>query len=137
MVPILTYGSESWTMNNAAANVINAGKMWFLRKMQRLSYMDRITDEEVLRRAETGRKLCIKIREGHARFFGDVMGETDWKNIIRTGMTNEKKSRGRQRVKHLDGRKMWLRKENTVLIHSVRERKEYRETIANAIRQGT
>ena len=48
----------------------------------------------------------------------------------------EKKSRGRQPVKHLDGLKM-LEKENTVLIHSVRDRKKYREIIANATRQGT
>ena len=33
MVPILTYGSESGTINNAAVNVINAAEMWFLRKM--------------------------------------------------------------------------------------------------------
>ena len=36
---------------------------WFLRKPQRMSYTDRVTNEEVLRRAETGRKLYVKIRE--------------------------------------------------------------------------
>ena len=43
----------------------------------------------------------------------------------------EEDSRWRQRVKHLDGLKMWLQKESTVLIHSVRGRKQYRETMAN------
>ena len=55
-------------------------------------------------------------------------------NIITTGMINGKTSRERQRVKHLDGLKMWLQKENTVLIHSVRNRKKNREMIANATR---
>ena len=74
-IPILTYRSESWAINNAAVNVINAAEMWFLRKVQRLSYIDRITNEEVLRRAETGRKLCVKVRERHKQdsVFGHVM----------------------------------------------------------------
>ena len=58
-------------------------------------------------------------------------------NIITTGMINEKESEERQRVKHLDGLKMWLQKENTILIHSMRDRKNYREMIANATLQGT
>ena len=45
-------------------------------------------------------------------------------NIVTTGMINRKKSTGRQRVEHLDGLKMWLQKENAVLIYSVRESTE-------------
>ena len=91
----------------------------------------------VLRRAETGRKLRVKISERQARFFGYVMRRDGLENIIITGMINGKRSRGRQRVKHLDGLKMWVQKENRVLIHSLRDRKKHREMIANATRQGT
>ena len=59
-------------------------------------------------------------------------------NIITTGMINGKKSRGTQRVKHLDGLQMCMvAKENTGLIHGVTDRKKCRETIANATRQDT
>ena len=68
----------------------------------------RISNEEVLRRVETGRKLCVKIRERQVRFFGHVMKRDGLENIIMTGMMKGKKSRGRQRVKHLDGLKMWF-----------------------------
>ena len=113
IVPILTYGSESWTINNAAVNAINAAEMWYLRKMQRLLYIERITNEEVLRRAETRRRLCVKIRERQARFFGHVMRRDGLENIITTGMVNGKKSRARS-AKHLNGLKMQLQKENSI-----------------------
>jgi hypothetical protein len=34
-----------------------------------------------------------------------------------------------QHVKHLDSLRMWLQKENTEIIHSVRDRKKYRESM--------
>ena len=91
IVPILTYGSESWTINNAAVDIIDAAEMWFLRKMQRLSYVDRITNEDALRRAETGRNVCVKIRERQARFFEHAMSRDGLENIITTGVINGKK----------------------------------------------
>ena len=59
-------------------------------------------------------------------------------NIITTGMINKKKNGGgRQRVKHLDGLKMWLQKGNAVLIHSVawETERSTEKMIANAMRQ--
>ena len=81
--------------------------------------------------------MCVKIRERQARFFGHVMRRDGMENIITTGKIIGKKSRGRPCDNHLDGLKMWLQKENTELLHSVRDRKKYREMITNAIWQGT
>ena len=79
----------------------------------------------------------VFFRERQARFFGHVMGREGMDNTITTGKISGKRSRGRQRMKHTNGLKMWLQKENNELIHSVRDRIKYREMIANAIRQGT
>ena len=48
---------------------------------------------------------------------------------LQRGSSVEKKSRERQHVKHLDSLRMWLQKENTEIIHSVRDRKKYRESM--------
>ena len=47
-------------VSNAAVNVINAAEMWFLRKKQRLSYIDSSTNEEVLKQSlqRTGEVMC-------------------------------------------------------------------------------
>jgi len=47
----MKYGSEAWTINYKAMNTINAAEMWCLRRMLKISYLDTITNEEVLRQA--------------------------------------------------------------------------------------
>ena len=78
----------------------------------------RVINEEVPRRAETRRNYVLKSERDKQVSLDMSWGEMDWKNIITTGMINGKQSGGRQRVKHLDSLKMWLQKENTVLIHT-------------------
>ena len=108
IIPILTYGSEAWTINNAAASIINAAEMWFLRRMMKISYTERIRNEEVLRRAGTKRILCTKVRQRQARFFGHVMRREGMEHLVTTGKINGKRSRGRQREKHLNGLQKWM-----------------------------
>ena len=112
IVPILTYGSESWTINNAAVNVINAAEMIFKKyakiivHRQNYQLMQKCSEEQRL-----GRKLCVIIRERQIRFCGHVMRRDGSENIITTGMINDKRSRGSQRVTHVDGLKMGLQRE--------------------------
>ena len=75
------------------------------KKMQRLSYIDRITNEEVLRRAETGRKLCVKIRET-SKTLRTCHGERRNGKHHYNRDDQWEKSRERQHVKHLNGLKM-------------------------------
>ena len=46
--PVFLYGSESWTLNQTLENRINAFEMYLYRRMLRISWMDRVTNEEVL-----------------------------------------------------------------------------------------
>ena len=52
--PMMTCGSEAWTINKAANNIINAGELWFLRRMQRIPYTENATNEAVLAKAGVG-----------------------------------------------------------------------------------
>ena len=49
-VPVLTDRSESWAVRNVVSN----------KNMKIISYIDRSTNEEVLRRVETRRKYVLK-----------------------------------------------------------------------------
>ena len=53
----LLYGSEACTLSSKMLNKLEATEMWFIRRMQRISYTKHITHVEVLRRANTERKL--------------------------------------------------------------------------------
>ena len=57
------YGCEAWTISKEIENRLKATEMWFLRRMLRISYVDKIRNEEVLDRAGTTRSLVKKNKE--------------------------------------------------------------------------
>ena len=57
----LLYGSETWTFTSDLMKQLEAIEMWFLRRMLRISYKDRVTNEEVLRRAKVDKTLMKDI----------------------------------------------------------------------------
>ena len=62
------YGCEFWNINNKMSNKITAAEMWFYRRMLRISYMDRITNEDALKTLNTNYTLLNKIRKWQAKF---------------------------------------------------------------------
>ena len=58
--PILLYGSESWTIGKSAQKSLEAAEMWFIRRMLRIPWTAKITNEECMRRAGRTKKHCQK-----------------------------------------------------------------------------
>ena len=137
VIPILKYGSEAWTINNKAACNIDAAEMWFLRRMLRISYIDRVTNEEVLRRAREKRHLCSDIRKSQATFFGHVMRRENLEHLVTTGKIPGKRSRGRQREKITDCLSRWLGETPIEILHAIRDRGRFRTMVADAHKHGT
>ena len=48
--PIVTYGSEAWTLNKELCEYVEAFEMQCYRRAVRISYVEHVTNEEVLRR---------------------------------------------------------------------------------------
>ena len=137
IITILRYGSEAWTLNKKTIKTIEAAEMWFLRRMLRIPYTARVTNQEVLRRASETRTLANNIRKGQAEFFGHVMRREALEHVITTGKIEGRRSRGRQREKITDVLSSWLRTSPTQLTRDVRDRGHFRTMVANAIRHGT
>ena len=100
--PVLMYGCEAWTISKEIENRLKVTEMWFLRRMLRISYVDKIRNEEVLERAGTTRSLVKKTRKRQAVFFGHVMRRKELEHLVTTRKMDGKRSRGRQREKILD-----------------------------------
>ena len=69
----------------------------FLRRMLRISYKDRLTNEEMLRRANVDRTLMKDIVKRQMEFFGHVIRKEELENIVVTGFIKGERARGRQR----------------------------------------
>ena len=65
----------------------------FLHRMLKCSYMDRVTSEEVLKRAQTKRSLMNDTRKRQSTFFGHVMRQKAMKHLVTTGKIEGRRSR--------------------------------------------
>ena len=98
---VMLYGCESWTVNNEITNRIAAAEMWFLRRMLRVSWADRVTNKEVLRRAGTHREHLNQVRRRQMEFLGHVYRKDDAERQALRGRIQGKGDRGRQRMTFL------------------------------------
>ena len=75
--------------------------MVLTQPMLSMSYKDRVTNEEVLRRANVDRTLKKDIVKRQMEFFGHVIRKEEWENFMVTGFIEGKRARGRQRETYL------------------------------------
>ncbi|KAL1445907.1 hypothetical protein WDU94_015575 [Cyamophila willieti] len=108
---IMTYGCEAWTVSNIFSKKINAFEQWCYRRMMKVSWIDRITNEEILRRMGKERpELLNIIRERKLKFAGHMIRGSGGELLldIIEGNVNGPRSRGRPRRVWLDDVKKWL-----------------------------
>ena len=106
--PILMYGWEAWTLSKQAQKKLEAVEMWFLRRMLKISWMAKKSNDTVLKEAHTSRALVNKVWTRQTTFFGHVMRREKLEHLITTGMMEGKRSRGKQGEKMTDGLANWL-----------------------------
>ncbi|GFO33887.1 eukaryotic translation initiation factor 3 subunit f [Plakobranchus ocellatus] len=108
--------------------------MWFLRRMLRIPWTAKKTNERVLNEANKRRSLVRTIRKRQATFLGHVMRRGKLEHLEIEG----KRSRGRQREKIMDGLPTWLGPGKVSdILAAVKDRDLWRDMIANAYKQGT
>ena len=59
--------------------------MWFLRRMLRIPWTAKKTNEMVLKEAESNRSLMQKIRKQQATFFGHVIRREGLEHFLASG----------------------------------------------------
>ena len=82
--PVLMYGSEACSITSDLRKRLESCEMWFLRRMMRISWTDKLTNEEVLQRAGVERKLIGEITR-QMRFLGHVIRKDGLENLALTG----------------------------------------------------
>ena len=98
----MLYGCEAWTINKDMEKRIEAAEMWFFRRMLKISWTDRVSNDVVLHRAGTKREIMKIIRQRQLRFLGHVMRSQQLENVCMTGRIEGRRGRGRPRVKLVD-----------------------------------
>ena len=133
--PIFTYSSETWTLNKRTTERIQAFEMWAFRKMMRISYLARKTNQQVLQMAQQNRSLLTHIKTRQMNFLGHVIRKGKLEHLSLSGKIPGKRARGKQRITFLQQ----IQKTNTnKIIHMAYNRQVWRSftlEAANAWKQ--
>ncbi|GFR96371.1 hypothetical protein ElyMa_006296100 [Elysia marginata] len=131
------YGCETWTINKKTHGKLEAVEKWFWRRMLRIPWTAKKTNEEVLNETETTRSLINRIRKRQATFVGHIKRREGLENLLTTGKLEGGRGKVRQREKLLDDLTSWMKAERvTELLLATRDRDVWKDMIANALEQG-
>ena len=101
---MVTYGCESWTIKKAECQRIDAFELWFWRRLLRVPWTARRSNQSILKEISPGCSLEGLMLKLKLQFFGHLMWRTD--SLEKTLMLGKIKSwsrRGWQRMRRLDG----------------------------------
>jgi len=131
----LLYGVESWTLSAELVKRLEAMEMWLWRRMMKIPWTARRTNEEVLQMVGEKRELMRAVRGRQLKFFGHVMRREGLENLIMTGMVEGRRGRGRPRVKYMDGLVKLTRGGMTYgqFIRATRDRGRWKSMVADVL----
>eukprot|EP00112_Aurelia_sp_Birch-Aquarium-sp1_P001960 Seg1215.3 transcript_id=Seg1215.3/GoldUCD/mRNA.D3Y31 product="hypothetical protein" pseudo=true protein_id=Seg1215.3/GoldUCD/D3Y31 len=134
----MKYAFETWNIGKEEGRKIDSFELWCYRRMQKISWTERKSNDEVLRSVGTKKELLNGIKEQQIKFFGHIVREGNIEELITTGRIEGTRDGGRQRIKQLDNIGGWLQLDRSCeVIHSCRDREQWRSMIAQAILHGT
>ena len=101
--PVVMYGCESWTIKKAGHQRIDAFELWCWRRLLRVPWTARRSSQSILK------EICPGILEGlmlklKFQYFGHLMRRVDsLEKTLMLGGNEDRRKRGRQRMRWLDG----------------------------------
>ena len=107
----------------------------------KIPWTDKVSDEEVLRRAEVQRKMKHAMLIRQLKFMGHITRKEDQENLALTGKIVGRRSRGRRRILWMDSLQKLLEergvKDLVVIIEKAKNRGLWNSMIAKVNRFGT
>ena len=102
--PVVMYGCETWTVKKAEHRRIDAFELWCWRRLLRVPWTARRSNQSILREISPGCSLEGLILKLKLQYFGHLIRRTDsFERTLMLGKIEGRSQRGRQRMRWLDG----------------------------------
>ena len=111
VMPILLYGSETWSLTTAMENKPNACENRWLHRILRIKYTDRVSNAEV--RVSTGQEIAENtVRKRRIKWYGHIsrMNKERWPSIVHNWKPTGKPPVGRPKQRWMDNIEKDLKK---------------------------
>ena len=102
--PVVLYGCESWTVKKAEHRKIDAFELWCWRRLLRVPWPARRSNQSILKEISPGRSLVGLMLTLKLQYFGHQMRRVDsLEKTMMLGGIEGRRRWGRQRMRWLDG----------------------------------
>ena len=102
--PVVMYGCESWTVKKAECQRIDALKLWCWRRLLRVPWTARRSNQSILKEINPGISLKGMMLKLKLQYSGHLMWTVDsLEKTLMLGGLGGRKRRGWQRMRWLDG----------------------------------
>ena len=107
--PVVMYGCENWTVKKVERRRIDAFELWCWRRLLRVPWTARRSNQSILKEISPGITLEGMMLKLKLQYFGYLMRRVDsLEKTLMLGGIGGKRSRGRQRMRWLDGIHDWM-----------------------------
>ena len=101
--PVIMYGRESWTIEKADHQKIDAFELWCWRRLLRVPWPTRRSNQSILKKISPGRSLKGLMLKLKLQYFDHLMQRADsFEKSLMLGKIEGKMIRGKQRMTWLD-----------------------------------
>ena len=101
---VVTHGCESWTVKKAEHQRIDAFKLWCWRRLLRISWTARRSNQSILKEISPEYSLEGLMLKLKLQYFSYMMWRTDsFEKTLMLGKIEDGRRRGQQRIRWLDG----------------------------------
>ena len=102
--PVVMYGCESWTIEKAEHQRIDAFDLWCWRRLMKVSWTARRSNQSILKEISPGCSLEGMMLKLKFQYFGHLMRRVDsLEKSLMLGGIGGRRRRGRHRMRWLDG----------------------------------
>ena len=102
--PVVMYVCESWTVNKAECRRIDAFELWCWRRLSRVLWTARRSNQSILKEISPGISLEGMMLKLKLQYFGHLMRRVDsLEKTLMLGGIGGRRRRGQQRMRWLDG----------------------------------
>ena len=98
----LLYGAETWTLTKKMMTRLTSFEIWTYRRMFKISWKDRVTNEEVLRRMGNNAEVVDIIKSRKLRYYGHMGRHDSVQRDLLEGRVGGEKIK-RKTYHHVDG----------------------------------
>ena len=136
--PVVMYGSESWTVKKAERWRIDAFELWCWRRLLRVPWTARRSNQCILKEISPERSLEGLILKLKLQYFGHLMRTADlFEKTLMLGKIEGGRRRGWQRMRWFDGITNTMDMNLSKLQEIVRDREAWHATLHGATKSWT